>query len=254
MKVLRALTVAVLVLFARQADATTYRLRYDAQVLGVVTLGQASFEVSTSGGRYRTRATMRTSGIAQFFDRTQISAASTGLLRPAGLSWSSYNLSHAYAQQVRHIDMRRTRTGVTANVAPRFGDMGDPPATPAQRNGSYDPLTAIFALGRQIGASQSCAGRVAVFDGRAHYRLIASGRAAPVMYRGGGYEGPAVRCALRYEPIAGYTSARERRFAPPRAEAWFALPSDRSFGPLLRLQVQTAVGQARLNLRGYEQG
>ncbi|MET0181478.1 MAG: DUF3108 domain-containing protein [Caulobacterales bacterium] len=251
MKGLRVLAVAVLLIFAQRAEAQSYRLQYEAQVLGVVPIGRASYEVSTSGGRYLARATVRTTGVAQLFDQTQISAAAAGALRAAGPAWSTYNLSHGYARKFRRIDMQRTREGVSAVVAPRFGDMGSPPATPAQQNASHDPLTAIFALGRQIGAAGACNGRVNVFDGRAHYRLSASGGTRGA-FHGGGYNGPAIRCSLNYSPIAGYTNGEERRAAPPRADAWFALPADRGFGALLQLNVSTPVGPARLDLRGYE--
>lgn len=248
MKALLAAVIAGALTFASEAAAETYRLRYEAQVLGVVTLGAASYEVSYGDGRYGARATVRTSGLARLFDQTQISSASAGALTAQGPSWSSYNLSHAYASKFRRIDMRRDASGVSATIAPRFGDFGEVPATPAQQRASHDPVTALFALGRQIAASRACNGRAFVFDGRQHYRLALGGGTRGT-FNGGGYSGAALRCSLRYEPIAGYNNIADARRAP-LAEAWFGQGGD--FAPLLQLTIPTPLGAARLDLRGYE--
>jgi len=236
---------------AAPARAETYRLRYEAAVLGVVVLGTASYEVTATPNRYAARANVRTAGLARLFDQTQITAASTGTFAGGGMSWSRYDISHAYSSKFRRIRLDRTASGVSAQIAPRYGDMGAPPATVAQQRGSFDPLSGVLALGRQIGAARACRGAVLVFDGRQHYRLsvtpIAQGR-----FNGGGYRGPALNCRFRYDPIAGFSTNVDRRRIPV-ADAWFALPAQgSSFAAPLRLTVPTSLGAAQLDLRGYE--
>lgn len=248
MKSLLVLAALGCALFAPQAAAQTYRMQYEAQVLGVVTLGEASYEVSYGQGRYSARASVGTAGLARLFDQTRISSAAAGALGAAGPSWASYNLSHAYAAKFRRIDMRRDARGVRTEAAPPFGNLGQVPATPAQQLSSHDPVTAIFALGRQVAASRACNGRAFVFDGRQHYRLALGGGSLGA-FNGGGYQGPGLRCSLRYEPIAGFTDIDEARRAP-LAEAWFGLGGD--FAPLLQLTIPTPLGAARLDLRAYE--
>jgi hypothetical protein len=232
------------------AHAETYRLRYEAAVLGVVVLGTASYEVTASPSRYAARANLRTSGLARLFDQTEITAASTGSLAGTAISWSRYDISHAYASKFRRIQLNRAAGGVTAQIAPNYSDLGRPPATAAQQNGSFDPLTGVFALGRQIGAARSCQGSVLVFDGRQHYRLSVS-PIAQGTFNGGGYQGPALNCRFRYEAIAGF-SANFDRSSIPSADAWFALPAQPGFAAPLRLTVATPLGAAQLDLRGYE--
>lgn len=236
--------------FVAPAAAETYRLNYEAAVLNVVVLGTVNYEVTASPTRYAVRGNVRTSGLARLFDQTEINATSTGAVSGGAISWSRYDISHSYASKFRRIEMTRAGAGVAAQVNPSYGDMGEPAATSAQQSGSYDPLTGIFALGRQIGVARACRGGVLIFDGRQHYRLSVAPRSQG-NFNGGGYNGPAVSCQFRYEPIAGYSDNFDRSRIPV-AEAWFALPPEPGFAPPLRLTVPTPLGEAQLDLRGYE--
>lgn len=251
---MRAIALIVLSagLMAAPAQAETYRLRYEAAVLGVVVLGEARYEVTATPTRYAARGNLRTSGLARLFDQTEITASSIGSIAGAAIAWTRYDLSHAYASKFRRIQLNRAGSGVTAQVTPAYGGMGDPTATPAQQNGSYDPLTAMFALGRQIGAARACVGAVLVFDGRGHYRLSVTPR-SQTTFNGGGYNGPALHCNFRYKPIAGFNMTAPERRAVPAAEAWFALPAQSGFAPPLRLTVPTPLGPAQLDIRSYEE-
>jgi hypothetical protein len=245
-----ASVVAALGLLIAPASAETYRLNYEAAVLGVVVLGTASYEITANANRYAARANLRTSGLARLFDQTQITAASTGSLSGANIAWTRYDISHSYASKFRRIQLNRGASGVTAEISPSYGDMGSPAATAAQQRGSYDPLSGVFALGRQIGVARACRGSVLVFDGRQHYRLSVAPQAQGT-FNGGGYNGPAVQCQFRYEPIAGFSDNFDRSRVPA-AEAWFALPAEPGFAPPLRLTVPTPLGSAQLDLTSYE--
>ncbi len=241
---------ALLLCLIAPAHAETYRLGYSAEVLGVVELGTANYEVTATGSRYAARATLRTSGLARLFDQTQITASSTGSITGGAIGWTRYDLSHAYASKNRRIRLDRGSGGVTSSIAPAYGNMGRPPASASQQSGSYDPLTGLFALGRQIGVARACTGSVLVFDGRQHYRLAVSARSQGT-FNGGGYNGPALNCNFRYEPIAGFSDNVDRSRIPV-ADAWFALPAQPGFAPPLRITVPTPLGAAQLDLSSYE--
>lgn len=249
---LRVLMVVLCAAFgvAQTAHAETYRLNYEAVVLGVVVLGEATYQVDSTAQGYSARATMRTSGLARLFDQTDITARANGTRAGAGLIWSRYELDHSYAHKSRRIRLARASGRVTADIAPRYSDMGVPPATATQQDQSYDPLSALFALGSQVGAARTCRGSVLVFDGRQHYRLAVSGGSRGT-FNGGGYEGPALSCQFRYEALAGH-SADFNRANVPEATAWFALPAQPGFAAPLRLTVPTPLGDALLDLRGYQ--
>lgn len=235
------------------AAAETYRLRYDAAILGVVTIGQATLDVTARDQRYAVRSTLRTSGAARIFDQTDISAVAAGTLAASGPSWARYDLSHAYADKFRRTQMRRSGGEISTDVDPGYGQhMGRPPASASQRSASYDPLTGLFELGRQVGARQACQGDVLIFDGRQHYRLSLAARDGRVSYNGGGFHGQALSCTLRYRPIAGFEMSPQDRDAIPEGELLFALTGQAGFAPFLRLTVPTPVGPARLDLQEYQ--
>jgi hypothetical protein len=245
-----ACVLGVTALAATPARAETYRLNYEAAVLGVVVLGTASYEITASPTRYAVRANLRTSGLARMFDQTQITATSTGTVSGSSIAWTRYDISHAYSGKFRRIQLNRASSGVSAQITPNYSDFGTPPASATQQNASYDPLTGVFALGRQIGAARACQGSVLVFDGRQHYRLAVS-PIAQGTFNGGGYNGAALNCRFRYELIAGIGRDVDRNRIPV-ADAWFALPAQPGFAAPLRLTVPTPVGQAQLDLRSYE--
>jgi hypothetical protein len=240
---------ATALLFDAPARAETYRMTYEAAVLGVVVLGTASYEVTSTPTRYAVRANLRTSGAARFFDQTEITATSTGAMAGSAINWTRYDLSHAYSGKFRRTRLTRGASGVSADIAPTYSNLGAPPASAAQQRGSYDPLTGVFALGRQVGINRACRGSVLVFDGRQHYRLAVSAR-GQTNFNGGGYNGPALHCNFRYEPISGF-SPNFNRANVPAAQAWFVLPTQPGFAAPLRITVPTPVGAAQLDIRSY---
>jgi len=238
-------------LFAPVARAETYHLQYEAGVLGVVTLGQVEYEVTANAQRYGVRASLRTAGAARIFDQTEITAATSGTVAGNGLTWGRYDLSHAFAgHKFRRTALTHTGGGVSADINPRYSSMGQPPTSAAQQAASYDPLTAIFALGRQIGAARACNGSALVFDGRTHYRIAVAPKSQG-NFTGGGYNGPSLTCTFTYTPIAGFSVHENGRI--PQAEAVFALPAQPGFAAPLRLTVPTPVGNAQLDVRSYQQ-
>ncbi|MGE0664607.1 MAG: DUF3108 domain-containing protein [Hyphomonadaceae bacterium] len=245
-----AVLAVVVCAFGAPARAETYQLRYQAVVLGVVELGTAEYQVTNTAASYDVRASLRTSGLARLFDQTDITASANGAHVGQALSWSRYTLNHAYNQKRRQIRLDRSSSGVASQITPRYSDLGAPPATGEQQSSSFDPLSAIFALGRQVGAARACQGAVLVFDGRQHYRLSVSHRANGT-YNGGGYEGPAISCHFRYSPISGFGRDFDRS-AVPMAQIWFAMPAQPGFAAPLQLIVPTPLGEGQLNLAGYQ--
>jgi hypothetical protein len=247
-----SIALTVWLIAAAPAAAETFRLRYEAVILGVIALGEAGYEVTASPNRYAARASLRTSGAARLFDQTNISAAVSGSLSGAAIQWERYDLSHAYAHKFRRTSLRREAGAVVAEVTPPFRDMGAPPASVSQQAASFDPLTGLFALGRQVGAARACRGSVLVFDGRGHYRLTVVARGGQSRFRGGGYDGPGLTCTLRYAPIAGFNMSAAQRARIPEGEILFGLTGQSGFAPILRLTAPTPIGPAQLNLRSYE--
>lgn len=234
------------------AHAETVRLEYEASVLNMVTLGRAALSARIGASEYTSEASLSTSGLAALFDDTRITARAGGRVSGAALGWTRYELQHAYARKSRAIAMHRAGAQVTAIITPRFGDMGSPPASAAQQAASHDPLTALLAMSRAVGRGRACAGSFPVFDGRQHYQLVLS-PAARGHYRGGGYEGEAIVCALRYRPVSGFKSMSAAENARiPEARIWFADPAVAAFAAPLRITVPTPLGEGRIDVKRFE--
>ncbi len=250
MRFIAAAGVGVALFFGATANAETCRMSYQAVVLGVVERGTAEYEVTDTPTSYNVRSTLRTSGLARLFDQTDITANSSGTHVGDALSWSRYNLNHSYGQKRRQTALQRNARGVTSTITPRYSDLGVPPATPAQQSDSFDPLSAVFVLGRRVGLARACEGTVLVFDGRQHYRLSVAPRANGT-YNGGGYEGPAISCHFRYTPISGFSRNFDRDGVPV-GQIWFAMPAQPGFAAPLQLIVPTPLGEGQLNLASYQ--
>jgi Protein of unknown function (DUF3108) len=80
------------------------------------------------------------------------------------------------------------------------------PVTPALMRGTVDQLTALFMMERQLAARGSCAGNVAVFDGRRRYDLHFTDAAPEPMPASARQAAPAMAqvCHMRREAIAGF--------------------------------------------------
>jgi hypothetical protein len=104
------------------------------------------------------------------------------------------------------------------------------PVTPALMRGTVDQLTALFMMERQLAARGSCAGLVAVFDGRRRYNLHfmdAAPEPIPASARRS-VAGFAQVCHMRREAIAGFVDDTGTSEGAHAGKLWYArlLPGD----------------------------
>jgi len=96
-----------------------------------------------------------------------------------------------------------TDTDVVTTAVPGGMSMGDPQATPAQRRGVIDQITAIATL-VTIPSGDPCGRTLHVYmDGRARFDFIMAA-GAPITINSPAYRGPGVRCSVQFRPIAGF--------------------------------------------------
>ena len=142
-----------------------------------------------------------------------------------------------------------TADDVVTTASPGRPNMGEPPATAAQRRGVIDQITAIASLLTATG--DPCARTLHVYmDGRARFDFVMSPNGR-VTINNAGYRGPGYRCRVQFRPIAGFgdpqeastltfliAEARDGMYAPVTIE----MPTD-GFG-VVRLEAR------RLTLNG----
>ena len=143
----------------------------------------------------------------------------------------------------RLIRAQFTATDVITTASPGQPNMGDPPATPDQRRGTIDQLTAIAAMVTTTG--DPCARTLNVYmDGRARFDFVMTPNGT-VNVRSRAYEGQAVRCRVQFRPIAGFGE-------PPEASTLnfvFARTESGLWAPVTIEMPTDGVGVVRLEAR-----
>ena len=245
---MRAAAFAALILgFASPAHAERYILDYRGEAFGVAPLGAATLDAEIGDAEYRAASTLRSGGLLALFERTTLSALAEGSLISGEVRAGRYDLNHFYSRKHRTITLQWSNGGVQSAIAPTYRLWGDPPATEAQRNAARDPLSTLLAMGVDVARTRRCAGAYPTFDGRFYYRMTLSG-GRTTEFDSGGFDGRAVRCTLRYEPVSGFESDDGgRRMHVRRGEIWFGLVSD-AFAPPVRITVPLPVGSASIEL------
>lgn len=248
------LSLAFCAALAGPAHAERLTLDYAGSAWGLIGVGGARLEINLDDNSYSASGTVRSGGIAALFLRTRIDVRSGGAIEPDGdVVWRRYWLDHMYDGIHRYITMRPTTGGVHADINPTYPDgWGEPPATDQQKSSARDPLSSLIAMAADVGETRRCAGDYLTFDGRWLYRLeVRRGELTEISH--GGYVGPALRCRVRYFPVAGFTPQDQGyRDPPPPGSVWFALIDGETFAPPVRAAMPLPLGTAMLTLRSWE--
>jgi hypothetical protein len=240
---------AMLAFGATPAWADRFALEYDGNLFGIAPLGGITFDITAGGAAYDIRATMRTGGVLRWFEKTDITANAEGRIVDGAVRWDRYYLDHVYSGKRRQTAMRLSPDGqYSADITPIYRDWGEPPATEDDRRSSRDPLSSLAAMAVDVARTGRCAGAYPTFDGLTRYDLVLS-EGERRDYRGGGYEGPALKCRMRYVQLRGFNTAKpnERR-RQPAGEIWFALAPDSNVAPPIRVVIPTPFGRAGIHL------
>ncbi len=183
------------------ASERVLAIEFAGSVLGL-RLVRAEIHADVTGDEYVARSLFRTTGLARFFEASQIEAASGGTISAHGLTPYTYAHDDQGEKKRRVISFDYRVDDVVVSVDPPFGDLGEPPASAAQRREALDPVSAMLAMAMDGGATP-CARTVPVFDSRLRYDLVFKPLGADVV-RTRAYEGPAHKCEVRYTPVAGF--------------------------------------------------
>jgi len=242
---------AALALVAAPAHADRFALTFKGRALGVLPLGDIVLDFFVDQGRYEARATLQSSGLVSLFERTQLIAESAGDVVSGDVRMGHYLLDHHYSHKHRTIDMRATPDGVAATIQPNFRLWGEPPASDAQKRAARDPLSSMVAMAIDVKRDGACGRDYLTFDGRFLYRLELRGGEHDRV-DAGGYDGPALRCTLRYVPVAGFEARDTGRRRFPQGDIWFALAPDSELAPPVRIRLPLALGNAHIALARWQ--
>ena len=243
--------IVALLLSAAPAAADRFILTYDGMGLGIIPLGGATLDADVSEDSYQVSAELRSGGLLNLFERTNIRADASGDINNGNVLWRSYGLDHHYSRKHRTIAMRVSDDGaVVAEIDPNYRIWGTPPTSDQQRRRSRDPLSSLMAMAIDVGQTRRCAGDYPTFDGRFYYLLELAGGEID-HFRGAGYDGDVLKCSLAYIAVAGYEEGDAGRRRIPHGQVWFALMPDTRFAPPIRISTPLSAGAAVIRISSF---
>jgi hypothetical protein len=235
---LRLLFAALLSLSAATAGAqTTHTGTFDLRLSGV-RAGVVSFSAVEDGRQYSAAVRAQSSGLVSLVRNLGYDARATGRITPRGFVPTRYQESADTGERVSRAVMEYV-SGVPQVKA------YDPPqerrsrdVDPATQGGTLDPMTAIFALLRDVLRAEVCTLDVPVFDGR---------RASRVSTRGPKQDGERIVCEGEYRRVAGFSGRQMREKTRFPFSITYAPAGDRY--RVERIAIDTLYGRATLDRR-----
>lgn len=204
------------------------------------------FRLEPSG--YDVRLHSTTTGLLSLFVSADATTQAHGVWNGNEAEPRSFSSSGLHRGAPRRVVLRyRDHRPHVDKLEPADDDRS--PVPPALTNGTVDPLSAIVQLIRRVSLTGRCDGSALVFDGRRLFRVTArsAGQETLLPSRRSSYAGPALRCELTGQVLAGFKrSAGAEARAVKHGTAWFARLT--AGGPAwpVRATVETPwVGQVR---------
>jgi len=189
---------------ATEPAAGRLSLGYRATMAGLP-VATAAVQVAADATDYRLDSRLETHGLLKLLLPWRHEAVSYGRIEADGLAPTRFWGAGTYKGEPRH--MQLTYAGGNARIdsaEPHPAEKPDRLVPPGLRRGTLDPLSALLAVGRRIGAGGRCDGRLAVFDGRQRFDLHVTDAEADLSAAKLDRPGATVRCNFFYEPVAGF--------------------------------------------------
>jgi hypothetical protein len=181
-----------------------FELRAKAWLLFIPITARASFDVEMQSDTYEITSRVKTTGLADILVNYDMRLSATGYVHDDRLETYAYVADNG-GRKPRRVETIRGEDDVAMTAVPRFGNLGEPPATPEQKLDANDPLTALitFALEPRAPGEDPCGGPIKVFDGRQlswlHLTNAGTGHVRTKAWRG-----EAIECHVTLEKVAGY--------------------------------------------------
>jgi hypothetical protein len=173
-----------------------------------------------------------------------------GTVDAKGLHPQGARYDDVWKEKARTTEFTFTKDGnVTAKANPPHKKDGRIEANEAQRKGAIDPLSAVVSVLAKGGA-EGCQGKIPAYDGRRVYNLVLTNKGEEKMAKTSYniYSGPAMRCEVLFEPVAGFPpkgkksagfwSAQDNADKRNPLIIWMAKP--RADLPVVPIRVQSA--------------
>lgn len=199
------LTEKTYILMPPSSEATQFRFELKGYVFGLRMI-RAHYTGWYDQTRYSLYSDIKTSGLGALLKKLEIWAVTKGNHDSRGLH-PEFHVQQNLDKKNRRVEMNYTDAAnlVDVNIVPPLGSQGVPAASPQERFGADDTLSAILNMMMRGWGDKGeiCDGTVRVFDSKQHYGL----RMEPAGTKRLKFDGEkfdALRCHVYYEPISGF--------------------------------------------------
>ena len=208
------LAAAVLSALAPQAASAQGRLdaQYEATLAGIA-VGKGAWTIEIGDDTFSAAAQGGTAGLLKAFSGGTGSGASQGRVINGALVANAYTATTTTQKKSETI-----RMVLTNGTVKDFSIDPTPPVDPdrivvseAHRKGVLDPMTGSMlrvAGNGELLSPDSCRTGAGIFDGRMRYDLKLDYKRMETVKAERGYHGPALVCAVYFNPVAGYIPDR----------------------------------------------
>ncbi len=190
---------------AGQPMEMEYNIKANAWVLILPITGKANFRVTLNDNTYAIRSKVKTTGLADILVNYDLEIAASGYTRTDGLDTYAFVSQNKDGKKNRRVDLKFLKDTFEMTATPRFGNLGEPPATVEQALDSKDPVSALisFALEPRAEGEDPCGGPLKIFDGRqlTHLHLTNHGMK---QVKSEAWSGKAYECHIKMDKVAGY--------------------------------------------------
>ncbi|MBZ4023765.1 hypothetical protein CKO11_15030 [Rhodobacter sp. TJ_12] len=220
------------------ADQTDH-IAFDVLLKGIKA-GELVIDGKIQGNRYGVIGVMQTTGLAAALKKIRYDASADGTFSRGVFRPRSTKIS-ARRGESRSKNAVIYKGGVPASVihepprAPRPNDVD-----PAKQGGTIDPLTALYAVLRDVDRDEACKLKVVMFDGTKRSQVALSTPQAA---------GDGVICAGEYRRLAGFSDkdmAEKTRF--PFTLTYAPTPDGQRL-QVVEISTDTILGKGRLKRR-----
>ena len=190
---------------AGQPMEMEYNIKASAWVLILPITGKANFRATLNKDTYAIKSKVKTTGLADILVNYDLEIAASGYTSTEGLDTYAFVSQNKDGKKNRRVEMKYLKDDFEMTATPRFGNLGDPAATPDQALDAKDPVSALisFALEPRAEGEDPCGGPLKIFDGRqlTHLHLTNHGMTQGISEA---WSGEAFECHIRMDKVAGY--------------------------------------------------
>jgi hypothetical protein len=249
-----ALTLAAPASAQAPTDETRLSLGYDGRLILKVLDIHVEERVSPDG--FGASAQLASFGALALFKTFDVKATTEGRIEDGEARPGVFHYENKDGRRDRHVVATWSGSDVTVTSAPPYGDLGQPPASHAQKLSATDPLTQLMRMTLSSNQANPCGGGARLFfDGKQLYALdFGGGTAGGELLANQDHLGLTnlVHCSVRYREVAGFKAK-----PPAQRNQGLKRAIDVTFGQigaggpwaLALMRAETPLGPAYVELR-----